>query len=87
MAIWTTAGKDYAEIVVNELFKNKNHLAFIWTREKCTYTFAREISKSGYVKNLKKVKRKGFELEHVIMIDDSPFKLRKNYGNLIRVNR
>ena len=38
-----------------------------------------------YIKNLSKLKRKGFRLEHIIMVDDTPKKLEKNYGNLVRI--
>lgn len=38
-----------------------------------------------YIKNLKKLKRKGYHLEEIIMVDDTPRKLVKNYGNLVRV--
>ena len=41
--------------------------------------------KPYYVKNLAKLKRKGYQLEQMIMIDDTPRKLEKNYGNLIRI--
>ncbi len=36
-----------------------------------------------YVKSLKKVKRKGYELERIFIIDDSPYKSKLNYGNAI----
>ena len=34
---------------------------------------------------MKKLRRYGYELDHVIAIDDSPEKHMRNYGNLIRV--
>ncbi|MEM8673805.1 MAG: NIF family HAD-type phosphatase [Cyanobacteria bacterium P01_G01_bin.67] len=30
-------------------------------------------------------KRQGYRLENIVMIDDTPRKLEKNYGNLVRV--
>jgi TFIIF-interacting CTD phosphatase-like protein len=36
-------------------------------------------------KQVKKVKRRGYNLESVIAIDDTPKKWEKSYGNLVRV--
>jgi RNA polymerase II subunit A small phosphatase-like protein len=38
-----------------------------------------------FVKDLAKVKRRGYALESVLAVDDSPEKLRRHYGNLVRV--
>ena len=35
------------------------------------------------MKPLKKVKRKGFDLDRILIIDDSPHKSKLNYGNAI----
>jgi hypothetical protein len=37
-------------------------------------------------KNIKKVKRKGYRLESIIAVDDTPQKWEPSYGNLVRVN-
>ncbi len=37
-------------------------------------------------KNIKKVKRKGYALESIIAVDDTPQKWERSYGNLVRVN-
>jgi len=36
-------------------------------------------------KDLSKIKRLGYALERVLVVDDSPEKLAKHYGNLVRV--
>ena len=38
-----------------------------------------------YIKNLKKLKRKKYCLKEIVMVDDTPRKLERNYGNLVRV--
>lgn len=38
-----------------------------------------------WAKNLSKLKRLGYRLERVLIVDDSPEKLEKHYGNLVRV--
>lgn len=37
------------------------------------------------LKNLAKLKSRGYRMENIIMIDDTPEKLARNYGNLVRV--
>lgn len=65
-------------------------MKFIWGRDQATQK--RELndfyetgigSEIYYVKSLKKVKRKGYPLERIVIIDDSPHKSKLNYGNAI----
>ena len=86
VAIWTTAGNLFARIVVQELFKQPEDLEFVWSEEKCTMVYNHQLYEHQHLKNLAKIKKKGFDLEHVIMVDDTPSKLQKNYGNLVRIN-
>jgi RNA polymerase II subunit A small phosphatase-like protein len=58
-----------------------NKLEFIWSRDQCTQRIEPETGQLLWLKNLKKVKRRGYDLDRVLMIDDSPEKLQKNYGN------
>lgn len=48
--------------------------------------FNPEYQDFEWVKNLQKLKRRGYRLEQIIMLDDTPKKLRRNYGNLVRIN-
>lgn len=85
IAVWTSASEDYANLVVKELFGADPGLAFFWSRERCTWTFDPETMSHEWAKNLSKVKRLGYSLEHVIMIDDTAAKLTRNYGNLVQI--
>lgn len=38
------------------------------------------------IKNLKKIKKKGFRLEHTLMLDDTPHTYQNNFGNAIRID-
>jgi len=86
VAVWTTAGHDFAVKIVDELFPSEFKLEFLWSHRRCTRVFNPELHETTHLKNLNKVRRKGYKLEHVIMVDDTPAKLVKNYGNLVRVN-
>ena len=86
VGVWTTAGEEFAKIVVKNLFPNNYYLQFLWSHIRCTRKYDPEIMKSYYIKNLAKLKRKRYRLEQIIMLDDTPQKLENNYGNLVRVN-
>ncbi len=85
MAVWTSSGHEYANEVIKHIFPKSVQLKFIFTGERCTRCWDYEVGNPYYIKNLKKVKRKGYSLEKVLIIDDTPEKLSRNYGNLIRV--
>jgi RNA polymerase II subunit A small phosphatase-like protein len=85
MAVWTSSGSKYAHEVIEHIFPKSVQLKFIFTGERCTRCWDYEVGSPYYIKNLKKVKRKGYSLEKVLIIDDTPEKLSRNYGNLIRV--
>ena len=85
VGVWTTAGKEFAEEVVQNIFTSGYTLEFLWSYQRCTRVFDSETLEVYYIKNLKKLKRKGYHLEEIIMVDDTPRKLERNYGNLVRV--
>lgn len=85
VGIWTTAGANFADIVAANILREDYPLQFLWSRKRCTRAYDSELTEHYYVKNLAKLKRKGYKLEHVIMVDDTPRKLERNYGNLVQI--
>jgi len=85
VAIWTSSSPYYAEAVIRQLFLDVQRLSFVWTGERCTWRIDFETGERVSRKNLVKVKRKGYRLESVLAVDDSPEKYCAHYGNLIRV--
>ena len=86
VSVWTSSSSDYASLIVKNIFTDPSKLKFVWNRERCTQRYSLDWGNYYWIKNLKKVKRIGFDLNSVIMIDDSPKKLEKNYGNHIIIN-
>jgi RNA polymerase II subunit A small phosphatase-like protein len=84
LAIWTSSTREYAQCIQSELFQDIP-LKFLWARERCTRRLDMDIQEYYWIKDLKKVKRAGFDLEKVLMVDDTPRKLERNFGNLIIV--
>lgn len=85
VAIWTSAGKVFADEIVKVIIEKHGTPEFVWSNKKCTPRFNPETYEIVETKNLAKVKNKGFPLDLVIMVDDTPEKLSRNYGNLVRV--
>ena len=84
VGIWTSSTKNYAHKIVEEIATNID-ISFIFSRESCVVTRDLERDTIVYIKDLKKIKRKGFNLDNVLVVDVSPEKLQRNYGNLIKV--
>jgi len=85
VAVWTTSSQSYAETVVERLFGSADKLSFLWARDRCTRRYDWELHEEYWVKDLKKVRLKGYRLEQVIVVDDTPRKHERNYGNLVQV--
>jgi RNA polymerase II subunit A small phosphatase-like protein len=85
LAVWTSSTRPYAIPVVANIFPAGIELAFVWARERCTPRFDPEQQDHEWTKNLGKLKRRGHRLEQVLMVDDTPAKLARHYGNLVRI--
>ena len=87
VGVWTSASPDYARIVVDSIFPDhvKSRLRFVWSCDRCVRWFNPDTGDHEWLKDLRKVKRLGWPLDRVVMVDDSPEKLRRNYSNLVRV--
>ncbi len=86
VAVWTSATADYALPIVTRLFAGMDWLDFCWCRDRCTRRIDRsEPTDFVWLKNLKKVRRRGFLIEQILAIDDTPECYARNYGNHIHV--
>jgi RNA polymerase II subunit A small phosphatase-like protein len=85
LAVWSSSGEEYASLVVQEVFGDALKLRFVWARPRCTKRFDEENREHYFIKDLKKVKRQGLDLARVLIIDDSPEKVQRNFGNHLRL--
>jgi len=85
VAVWTASGSDYADAVIRQTFRDPNRLEFAWSRNRCTWKSDPELRAGYWIKDLKKVVRRGHSLNGILVVDDSPRKLERSYGNYIRV--
>ena len=85
VAVWTSSGSSYAAELVPSIFPDPSRLQFVWDGGRCTIRRDPDANTFYNIKDLKKVKRRGYDLERVLMIDDTPRKLSRNYGNHLRI--
>ena len=85
IGIWTSSTEDYANGIVEQILPEHIPIKFLWSRERCIREMNYETGEIDWVKDLKKLKKKGYDLNHIIAVDDSPEKLKRQYGNLIKV--
>jgi len=92
LAIWSSASDEYVEAIAKQIIPASIPLAFVWGNSRCTYRRNFQIDEEGYyedvshyhyIKPLKKLKRKGYKLDRILIVDDSPHKSKDNFGNAI----
>jgi TFIIF-interacting CTD phosphatase-like protein len=81
VAVWSSASSGYVQAIVTAIFPDPERLQFVWSESRCTQRYHPEWMHYYWLKDLKRVKRLGYPLERVIMLDDSPEKLERHYGN------
>lgn len=85
VAVWTSSTKNYAAGIVENIFGSKYRTEFLWARERCTMSFDQEERENFLEKKMSKIRKRGYDLKSVIVVDDSPEKWRSSYGNLVCV--
>lgn len=85
VAVWSSAGTAYVEGVVQHAIPRPERLRFVWSSRRCTQRYHWEERTYYWLKDLKKVKKAGYPLERVLVLDDTPAKLERHYGNLLRL--
>ena len=83
LAIWCSADDSYVHELVDKIKPAAVDFEFIWGRSRTTKKRMSVTDEYYYVKRLSKVKRKGFLLERMLIIDDTAEKSMLNYGNAI----
>lgn len=97
LAVWSSASDDYVKQVVERIFPAEIEPIFVWGRSRCTPLVLPQIDECGYynldgashyeyAKLLKKVRRLGYDAKRVLIVDDTPEKVRNCYGNAVYPN-
>jgi carboxy-terminal domain RNA polymerase II polypeptide A small phosphatase len=91
LAVWSSATDDYVMAICREIMADYPR-KFTWGRSKCTPKhqfmqdfYTQEIGQIEFTKPFKKIKKLGFDLSQVLMVDDTPFKVANAYGNAVYI--
>jgi carboxy-terminal domain RNA polymerase II polypeptide A small phosphatase len=85
VGIWSSAGDDYVNEIVRHIKPNNVDFVVVWGRSKCSLRRDLTFDTYCFEKRLDKLKKKGFKLEQILVVDDSPEKSRTNYGNAVHI--
>jgi RNA polymerase II subunit A small phosphatase-like protein len=85
IGVWSSASDDYVGSITSNIFPESLKLEFIWGRSRCTLKRDLELDTYFFSKPLKRLKRKGYQLERILIIDDSAEKVKDNFGNAIYI--
>lgn len=85
IGIWSSADDIYVKEIVNNIKPDEVEFEIIWGRSRCSLKRDYTFDNYYFEKRLDKLKKKGFRLEQIIIVDDTPEKSRNNYGNAIYI--
>ena len=86
LSVWSSATEDYLDEIIPRVFPSSVPLAFVWGRKRCTPRVDTRRGTVTYLKDLGQARRRGRDLRRVLVVDDSPEKLVRSYGNAIYVS-
>lgn len=85
IGIWSSADDNYVTEIVQRIKPDTIDLKVIWGRSRCSVKRDYDYDQYNFEKRLDKLKKQGFRLEQIIIVDDSPEKTRNNYGNAVYI--
>ncbi|MDX2048077.1 MAG: HAD family hydrolase [Chitinophagaceae bacterium] len=83
LGVWSSASDDYVSGIAKLIVPAHINLFITWGRSKCTLRRNSVYDTLYFEKRLGKIKNKGFGLEKILLVDDTPEKARSNYGNAV----
>ena len=85
IGIWSSADDAYVMEIVKSIKPENVAFEIVWGRSRCSIKRDYDLDNYIFEKRLDKLKKKGFRLEQIIIVDDTPEKSRTNYGNAIYI--
>lgn len=85
LAVWSTGTDDYVADICRQIQLKDSPFQLIWGRSPCNLAWSETDGEFIHIKRLAKLKRKGYQLERMLIVDDTPAKCRENYGNAVYV--
>lgn len=85
IAIWSSADDNYVSHIADQIKPESLNYEFVWGRSRCSPKRDSFMDRYIYEKRLYKIKSKKYNLEKTIIVDDTPEKVRVNYGNAVYI--
>ena len=94
IALWSSAMDDYVHSVAKGILPSEINPVFIWGRSECWLKIAKiEDPETGWtrkeyqnIKPLEKIRRKGYKMSDLLIVDDSEYKVIDNPNNYLLIN-
>ena len=83
LAVWPSASDDHVREVVGRIIPPGVDLAFAWGRSRCVRRYDPELFEEHPFKDLKKVKRLGYPLDRILIAENTPRKVVRNYQRIV----
>ena len=85
LAVWSSASQRYVDAIVDRVFTDRGALRFVWANDRCTRYLDDDTVQHFWLKNLTLVGSTGYEMDRILIVDDSAEKLKDNLTNHILV--
>jgi RNA polymerase II subunit A small phosphatase-like protein len=85
LAVWSTATAEYVRPVVQRIMPAGVKPAFVWGRRQCQRWYDPRTLEGDDVKDLEKVKRRGYGLDRALITDATPRKVYRHHRNAVYV--
>ncbi|MCH8622792.1 HAD family hydrolase [Undibacterium sp. TS12] len=82
LAVWSSSSQVYVDAIVSRIFRHP--LKFAWSVKRCIQRVDVRTNSYVYIKDLRKIR--GYTLEHIIMVDDSPEKIARQPRNHLHIS-
>lgn len=85
IAVWSSSSREYVDFVVENVFGTQVEVKFSWAIDRCVQRVHPQSNSYVYIKDLRKVQSQGYEVEQIIIVDDSPEKIARQPRNHIGI--
>lgn len=88
LAVWSAGSDKYVQNIVEKVFPPDISFDFVWARSRCSFEgYSADIVNENdlYSKNLNILKRFGYKMDKVLLMDDSPGICLMNRKNSIHI--
>lgn len=86
IAVWSSSSRSYVDQVVSQIFSSDLPLKFAWCVDQCVQRADPFSGGYVYIKDLRKARKFGYDVERMVMVDDSAEKVARQPGSHLLVS-